>query len=109
LLPDQLLRDRAGAGGDVEDRVAGAGLDARDEEAPPARVLAEREEPRVAVVRRPERREQLLRVLPAGRERRHERNRALKHVSIRTDTYRRNAMPQWIVLVSLAIVAWLVL
>ena len=34
------------------------GVDPRDEEAPPARVLAEREEVRVAVVGRPERREQ---------------------------------------------------
>ena len=35
---------------------------ARDEERAPARVLPEREQPRVAVVRRPERREQLARV-----------------------------------------------
>ena len=67
----QLGRDRAGAGRDVEDGVAGPGLDARDEEAAPARVLAEREQMRVAVVRRPERGEQRLRVLPSGRDDRH--------------------------------------
>ena len=43
----------------------------RDEEAAPARVLSEREEARVAVVRRPERGEQRLRVLPSGRGDRH--------------------------------------
>ena len=39
-----------------------SGRDPRDEEAPPARVLAEGEQARVAVVRRAERREQLARV-----------------------------------------------
>ena len=46
LLPHELARDRAGAGRDVEDAVAGPGLDPRDEEAPPARVLAVGEERR---------------------------------------------------------------
>ena len=50
---------------------AGPASGARDEEAAPARVLAEREEARVAVVRRPERGEQRLRVLPSGRGDRH--------------------------------------
>ena len=42
------------------------GRDPRDEERPPARILVEGEQPRVAVVRRAERREQLARVLCAG-------------------------------------------
>jgi hypothetical protein len=58
----QLERDGAGAGGDVEDAVGGTNVDARDEEAPPARILAQREQRRVAVVRRSERREERLRV-----------------------------------------------
>ena len=58
LAREQLARDRAGPGRDVEHGVAGAAVDARDEETPPARILAEREQRRVAVVRRPERGEQ---------------------------------------------------
>jgi hypothetical protein len=66
LLPGELDRDRGGAGRDVEDDVAGPRLDPRDEEAPPARVLPEREQRRIAVVGRAERREELAGVLGAG-------------------------------------------
>ena len=59
VLPHELDRDRARAGRDVEHRSPGAGLDPRDEEPPPARVLPEREQRGVAVVRRAERREEL--------------------------------------------------
>ena len=54
----ELDRDGGRAGGDVE-HAACVRRDPRDEERAPARVLAEREEPGVTVVRRPERREQL--------------------------------------------------
>ena len=57
-LPDELGRDGARAGRDVEHRLLRPDLDAGDEEPAPARVLAEGEEPRVAVVGRPERREE---------------------------------------------------
>jgi hypothetical protein len=64
----QLDCDRGRPGGDIENRGAGTGGDSRDEEPSPARVLAEREQPCVAVVRRAERGEELLRVaLPGGR------------------------------------------
>ena len=62
LLADKLARDGAGAGRDVEHAVAGPGVDARDEESPPARILTVGEERRVTVVGRSERREQRLRV-----------------------------------------------
>src|SRR5919108_609493 len=42
----ELDRDRAGPGRYVEDGVAGARVDARDEERSPPRILAEREHPR---------------------------------------------------------------
>src|SRR4029079_6582088 len=58
LLPDELERHRAGAAGDVEHGVPRADREARDEELPPARVLPEGEKVRVAVVGRPERREE---------------------------------------------------
>ena len=61
----ELDRDRAGARGDVEHGVARRCGDAPDEEAPPAAVLAEREQPRIAVVRRSQRREQADRVPPS--------------------------------------------
>jgi hypothetical protein len=47
----ELADDGARAAGDVEHPVCRAGLDARDEESPPPRVLTEREQPGVAVVR----------------------------------------------------------
>src|SRR5204863_4856806 len=59
LLPDQLGGDEAGPRGDVEDAVAGPSLDARDEEPAPTGILAERKQARVAVVRGPERSEEL--------------------------------------------------
>ena len=60
LLPHELERDCSGAGGQVDHHVRGPhSADARDEELPPARVLAEGEQARVAVVARTERREQL--------------------------------------------------
>ncbi len=59
LLPDELERDGARSGGDVEHDVPGARLDPFDEEAAPARVLPEREQPCVPVVGRAERREEL--------------------------------------------------
>ena len=58
LLAHELERDRGGAGGDVEHRVGRPRVDPRDEEAPPARVLAEREHRAPAVVGRAERREE---------------------------------------------------
>ncbi len=68
LAAHELERHGPGPGGDVEHRVAGSGLDARDEEAPPARILAEGEESGRAVVGRPERSEQLARPTgPGGR------------------------------------------
>ena len=57
----ELDRDRGRPAGDVEDGVAGPGLDARDEERAPARVLAEAEQARVAVVGLRQRREELAR------------------------------------------------
>jgi hypothetical protein len=44
-------RDHAGAGRDVEDEVARLRVHGRDERAPPARILAEREDRGDAVVR----------------------------------------------------------
>jgi nitrate reductase NapE component len=38
-----------------------------------------------------------------------EEERALKHASVRADTYGGRPMPQWILLLVLVIVAWLVL
>ena len=55
---DELARDEPGAGRDVEHRVVRAHVEAGDEEAPPPRILAEREQRAVAVVRRAERREE---------------------------------------------------
>jgi hypothetical protein len=64
----QLGRDGAGAGGDVEDPVAGAGAQAGGEEAVPARLLAQAQDRRPARVRRPgQAREQLLRLGLGGR------------------------------------------
>ena len=60
--PDELDRDRGRAGGDVENRGLVTHVHPRDEEAAPARVLPEREEPGVAIVGRGKRREQLDRV-----------------------------------------------
>ncbi len=60
--PDELDCDRRGPGGDVENGVLRPDVQPRDEEAAPARVLAEGEEPGVAVVGRSKRREQLDRV-----------------------------------------------
>ena len=54
FLPEELAGDRAGSGGDVQHGVRGAGIDARDEEAAPAWILAEGESGGVAVIRRPE-------------------------------------------------------
>src|SRR3972149_5315449 len=51
MAAHELHGDGCGAGRDVEDAVAGAAVDSGDEEAPPARVLAEAEEGGVAVVR----------------------------------------------------------
>ena len=63
----ELDRDGRGPGGDVEHGVAGPGLDARDEKRAPARVLAEAEQARVAIVRLRERREELARgAVPLG-------------------------------------------
>ena len=53
------IADGGRPAGDVEDGVDRPGLDARGEERAPARVLAEAEEPRVAVVRPGQRREEL--------------------------------------------------
>src|SRR5262245_49851374 len=61
VAADELACDEPGAGGDVEHRVVGADVEPRDEEAPPARVLAEGEERAVAVVGGTERREQCAR------------------------------------------------
>ena len=55
----ELEGDGAGAAGDVEHPVVRPGLDSGDEEPPPASVLAEGEEPSVAVVRLGEGREEL--------------------------------------------------
>ena len=61
VLPDELERDRARSGGHVQHARVRPDLEPRDQEATPARVLAEREEPRVAVVGRAEWREELRR------------------------------------------------
>ena len=61
----ELDRDRRRAAGDVE-HAGGVPGDPGDEERAPARVLAEGKQPRVPVVRRPERREQIARVARAG-------------------------------------------
>jgi SAM-dependent methyltransferase len=58
FLPKELARDRARSGSDVEHGVCGGCVDARDEEAAPAWILAERESGGIAVVCRPERREE---------------------------------------------------
>src|SRR5437773_85754 len=61
--PDELGRDRAGPGGDVEYPSLRADRHPGDEEPAPPRILTEREQRGVAVIRRPERREQGLGVL----------------------------------------------
>src|SRR5581483_8875644 len=53
-------RDEPGAGRDVEDTALGTRVDARDEEAPPARVLPERQDGGAPLVRGAERGEQRL-------------------------------------------------
>ena len=58
VLPLELEGDGPGAGRDVEHPRVRPDLEPRDEEASPAGVLAEREQPGIAVVRRPERREE---------------------------------------------------
>ena len=58
LLAHELARDGGGARCDVEHGVGRPGVDARDEEAAPARILAEREHGAPAVVARAERREE---------------------------------------------------
>ena len=68
MAPDELGRDRTRPRRNVEDRVRGGGLDARDEEAAPARILTERQETRIPVVGRPERREERLGNLLPGRD-----------------------------------------
>ena len=65
LLANELERDGAGPGRDVEDAAGRPGLDPGDEEATPARVLSEREERSVALVGRAERREDPFGVLGA--------------------------------------------
>ena len=47
---DELASDEARPGRDIEDRLAGLGLDRRDERATPARVLAEAEDRSSALV-----------------------------------------------------------
>ena len=58
VLPDELERDRARAGGDVQHACVRSEIEPRDQEPTPAWVLAEREKPRIAVVRGAERREE---------------------------------------------------
>src|SRR5262249_17536596 len=58
LLAHELERDRCGAGRHVEHGVATARLDARDQKAPPPRILAERENRGPAVVGGSKRREE---------------------------------------------------
>src|SRR2546423_2422971 len=60
----QGTRDEPGSRRDVKHAALGAGIDARDEEAEPYRVLAEGEERRAALVAGAERREELLGVHP---------------------------------------------
>ena len=60
-LPRELDCDGRRSSRHVEHLVAGPGLDSRDEEAAPARILPEREQTAPAVVCRPERREELSR------------------------------------------------
>ena len=58
-LPDSSSRrDRSRSRRDVQHGLPRAHVDARDEEAAPARILAEGQQRRIAVVRRPERGEQ---------------------------------------------------
>lgn len=83
-LPGELDRDGCRSRRHVEHLVAGPGLDPRDEEAAPARVLAEREQTAPAVVRRPERREELLRNLRPLREG-HDAESMLAAVALRDD------------------------
>jgi hypothetical protein len=59
VAPGELDRDGARPRRHVQDDVAGARFDARDEEATPARILAEAQERRVAIVRGAERSEEL--------------------------------------------------
>ena len=61
VLPDELQRDRARSGGHVQHPCVRRDLEPRDEKPSPARVLAERQQTRVAVIGRAERREQLRR------------------------------------------------
>ena len=56
--PHELARNRPGAGGHVECPLPRAEVDARDEEASPAWILAVRQQRGVTVVRRAERREE---------------------------------------------------
>src|SRR4051794_10826269 len=67
FLPEQLGSDRARAGRDVENTVAGTDVEARDQEPPPAWILAEREDAGVALIGRAERREQLQGPCSCGR------------------------------------------
>src|SRR5204863_3642291 len=62
--PQQLARDETGACRDVEDACARRLRQTRDEEAAPARVLSEGEDPPPARIARPQRRED-----PLGEER----------------------------------------
>src|SRR5207253_10724212 len=55
VLPDELAPDQPRPRRDVEHRLSGPDVDARDEEAAPARILAEGQQRAVTVVRRPER------------------------------------------------------
>lgn len=65
---DELDRDSAGPGGDVQHDVIGPDVHTIDQESPPARILTERKQPCVAVVGRPERREQRPRLPGARRD-----------------------------------------
>jgi hypothetical protein len=66
---DELDRHRGRARRDVEDRVVPTGVDPGDEEGAPARVLAEAQKPRVAIVGRAEGREEPARGFVVRRER----------------------------------------
>src|SRR6266699_2554503 len=67
VLAEQLPCDRARAGRDVENFVARACLDSRDEKPAPLRVLSERKQPGVALVVGAERGEELERAARPGR------------------------------------------
>src|SRR2546430_13579782 len=67
VLAEQLPCDRARAGRDVENFVARACLDPRDEKPAPLRVLSERKQPGVALVGGAERGEELERAARPGR------------------------------------------